>query len=131
MLILAPADMLIHCAAHVIADGDLSGGLRNLWDCHVLLKRTDVAALEERSRHHGLDAVVARAIRLADCLYGARQSRMSAADRLFLRALTARDDWGRTTRRFTRLMYTIRSHWLRMPPLMLARHLWVKWRRGN
>jgi len=23
----------------------------------------------------------------------------------------------------------VRSHWLRMPPLMLARHLWTKWRK--
>ena len=28
----------------------------------------------------------------------------------------------------------VRSHWLKMPPALLARHLWTKWRkrrRGN
>jgi hypothetical protein len=43
--------------------------------------------------------------------------------------MTARDGWGRPTRKFIRLIFYIRSHWLRMPPLMLARHLWTKWRK--
>src|SRR3546814_4591273 len=29
---LAPADRLVHAAAHLFADGDLAGGMRNLWD---------------------------------------------------------------------------------------------------
>ena len=28
---LSPADMIVHAAAHLFADGDLAGGLRNLW----------------------------------------------------------------------------------------------------
>src|SRR3546814_2665060 len=28
--------MACHCAAHMLADGDLQGGLRNLWDFHCL-----------------------------------------------------------------------------------------------
>ena len=35
--VLAPADMAVHCATHLIADGDLAGGLRNLWDMACLL----------------------------------------------------------------------------------------------
>jgi len=50
-------------------------------------------------------------------------------DRWFVRRLLARDGWGRQTRKFTQLGFYIRSHWLRMPPLMLARHLWTKWRK--
>ena len=30
--ILSPADIIVHAAAHLFADGDLAGGLRNLWD---------------------------------------------------------------------------------------------------
>jgi len=41
----------------------------------------------------------------------------------------ARDDWGRPIRPATRFAFYVRSHWLRMPPAMLARHLWTKWRR--
>ena len=36
--ILAPADMIVHAAAHLFADGDLAGGLRNLWDIDRLLR---------------------------------------------------------------------------------------------
>ena len=43
--------------------------------------------------------------------------------------LTARDGWGRQIRPVARLGFYVRSHWLRMPPLMLARHLWTKWRK--
>src|SRR5690606_31441543 len=34
--VLCPIDMACHCAAHMLADGDLQGGLRNLWDFHCL-----------------------------------------------------------------------------------------------
>jgi hypothetical protein len=73
---------------------------------------------------------VARALRLSSALYGT-PPRIGLADRLYLRRLTARDGWGRPIRRFTRLGFYIRSHWLRMPPMMLARHLWTKWRKGG
>ena len=36
--ILCPADIIIHAAAHLFADGDLAGGLRNLWDIDRLLR---------------------------------------------------------------------------------------------
>jgi Uncharacterised nucleotidyltransferase len=133
LMALSPADMAVHCAAHVMADGDLAGGLRNVYDFHHLAggRWDEVMA---RARHHGLHAATARAARLAHRLYGttapAELQRLTISDRLFLRALTARDDWGRPTRPFTRLAFYIRSHWLRMPPLMLARHLWTKWRKG-
>jgi hypothetical protein len=51
-------------------------------------------------------------------------------DALYLRRLLARDPWGRPSRKVTRLGFYVRSHWLRMPPAMLARHLWTKWRKG-
>jgi hypothetical protein len=139
LFILSPADMVIHCATHLIADGDLAGGLRNLWDLHCLLsefgKPVFWRALRDRAGHHGLWPDVLRAARLAHRLYRTdipaswRHSAMT--DRLFIRRLTARDGWGRSTRKITRLIFYIRSHGLRMPPLMLARHLWTKWRKAG
>jgi Uncharacterised nucleotidyltransferase len=138
LFILSPTDMVCHCAAHLIADGDLAGGLRNLWDMHCLLTEFGESAfwpaLRERAGHHGLWPAVHRAARLSHRLYRTdipdiwRSSAMT--DRLFIRCMTARDGWGRSTRKLTRLGFYIRSHWLRMPPLMLARHLWTKWRKG-
>jgi hypothetical protein len=126
---LSPNDMLVHAAAHLFADGDLAGGMRNLWDVHCLVEEFGTAGLAERAAHHGLLAEVARALRLAAALYG-EAARPTAADHFYLRRLTAREGWGRPTRPFTRLAFYVRSHWLRMPPAMLARHLWTKWRKS-
>jgi hypothetical protein len=126
-------DMICHAAAHLFADGDLSGGMRNLWDIHCLVDDFGVAGLAERARRHGLAPAVRRALRLSHALYDTQLpggwSRSGSDDALYLRRLTARDGWGRQTRPVTRLGFYVRSHWLRMPPLMLARHLWTKWRK--
>jgi len=131
--VLAPDDMIVHAAAHLFADGDLAGGLRNLWDIHCLLEEFGVDSLTARAQHHGLWSAVWRAARLANDLFGttipASWQVWDSGDPLVRRRLLARDDWGRPSRPVTRLGFYIRSHWLRMPPAMLARHLWIKWRR--
>ncbi|GAA0320638.1 nucleotidyltransferase family protein [Sphingomonas oligophenolica] len=125
---LSPNDMLVHAAAHLFADGDLAGGMRNLWDVHCLVDEFGTQGLAERAAHHGLAREAARALRLAAALYGDGAT-LRPADHAYLRRLTARDGWGRATRPVTRLGFYVRSHWLRMPPAMLARHLWTKWRK--
>ena len=134
MYVLAPADMICHAAAHLFADGDLAGGLRNLWDVHCLAEELGTAGLAARAAHHGLEAAVDRALRLAEQLYGAQPGTgrpLQGVDGWYLRRLLARDVWGRPTRRLTRLGFYMRGHWLRMPPMMLARHLFTKWRKGE
>jgi len=144
---LSGEDMICHAAAHLFADGDLSGGMRNLWDidqlCRELLDDDKAFCLSvyERAHEHGLLPHVRRAFRLASQLYdtpvtGYRSPiRVSLepepSDAAFLRRLTARDGWGRQIRPVTRLGFYVRSHGLRMPPLMLARHLWTKWRKES
>ncbi|ALJ13188.1 nucleotidyltransferase domain-containing protein [Sphingopyxis macrogoltabida] len=136
--VLCPADMMCHCAAHMLADGDLQGGLRNLWDFHCLTR--DFAAadpgfwgkLDARADLHGLRAPVRRAARLSRDLYGSDLPSgwdgQDPGDGRYRRRLLARDDWGRPTDFALQQAFYIRSHWLRMPPAMLARHLWTKWR---
>jgi hypothetical protein len=159
LAVLSPPDMIVHAAAHLFADGDLAGGLRNLWDIDRLLREFTERdgefwpALAERAARHDLLPAVARAVRLAHHLYatpvngcqtpisrpldnkqggagkiGVRH-RLAGADSFYLRRLLARDGWGRARRPVTRLGFYVRSHWLRMPPLMLARHLWTKARK--
>lgn len=133
---LSPADMIVHAAAHLFADGDLAGGLRNLWDIDRLLRQFAAeegfwARLDERARLHQLKPTVSLALRLSARLYGTPVDRALAgrdrlADRLFEARLLARNGWGQASRPALRLAFYIRSHWLRMPPLMLARHLIVK-----
>ncbi len=133
--VLCPEDMIIHAAAHLIADGDLAGGLRNLWDIDRLLRefaRVDGfwSRLDARAAMHQLCGPTRRAVRLAASLYGTPVpqpwARPHASDRLFQRRLLARDGWGRQIRPATRFGYFVRGHWMRMPPLMLARHLMRK-----
>jgi Uncharacterised nucleotidyltransferase len=144
--VFSPTHMVIHSAAHLFADGELDGGLRNLWDIHCLV--TEFAeqqpdfflSLTENASHHGLSQAVSRALRISRELYGTELGQYISTlktdygwnrqDKWYVMRLTARDNWGRGTRKFIRLIFYIRSHWLRMPPLMLAKHLWVKWRKG-
>ena len=144
--VLSPPAMLCHSAAHMLADGDLQGGLRNLWDIHCmtvgfLADDPDFyLTLMEEAHVHGLTDVVRRGLRLAQRLYGtplrSYRTPMTVefepewADQFYIRRLLARDDWGRMTRPLLEQVFYIRSHWLRMPPAMLAKHLWTKWRKG-
>jgi hypothetical protein len=134
--VLSPADMVVHSVAHLFADGDLAGGLRNLWDIDRMLRRFGReegfwTRLRQRAELHQLVPEVRRALRLASALYGTPAEagiagRRRASDRLFERRLLARNGWGQPIRKPLRLAFYVRSHWLRMPPLMLARHLWTK-----
>jgi len=134
--VLAPADMVIHSAAHLFADGDLAGGLRNLWDLDRLLREFGTRPgfwneLRGRARVHQLSDAVARSLRLAAAIFqtpvdDACAGKARFSDRLFRRRLLARNGWGQQTRPLTRLGFYVRSHWIRMPPWLLARHLWVK-----
>ena len=134
--ILSPPDMIIHAVAHLLADGDLAGGLRNLWDIDRLLRLFAASAdfwktLDRRAALHDMRQPLGLALRLADRIFATPvEPRLAGYDRmrdgLFARRLLARDGWGRSTRPINRLGFYVRSHWMRMPPLMLARHLWIK-----
>jgi hypothetical protein len=138
--ILSPEDMIIHAVAHLFADGDLAGGLRNLWDIDRLLREFRESEgfwdrLLVRAQRHQLPKSTARALRLSHHLFDtpieatwAMEARRG--DIFYLGRLLARDGWGRETRKLLRFAFYVRSHWIRMPPLKLAQHLWVKWRKG-
>lgn len=132
---LCHADMIVHAAAHLFADGELAGGLRNLWDIHALIGERGLDRLEERAALHGLSAAVDRALRLSHALYGTsvpeRCRRLPLLDHLYRWRLLARDGWGRERRKVLRMAFYIRSHLIRMPLPMLARHLWIKWRKAK
>ena len=137
LYVFSHADRAIHSATHLLADGELDGGLRNLWDIHCLLTECTQSnfwsELQSRATHHDLWPAVQRAARMAHRLYGtdipSGWRTKHWRDGYYIRRLTARDAWGRGTRPMLRLLFYVRSHWLRMPPLMLAGHLWVKWRK--
>lgn len=139
--VLSPEDMVVHAALHLFADGDLSGGLRNLWDIDRLTREfaerdeTFWLKLAARAAEHEAGAVVARAARQSYDLFATPVPEdwrtRDALDAFIRRRLLARDGWGRPTRPVTRFCFYVRSHWMRMPPMLLARHLLVKARRRD
>ena len=130
LYMLSAEDRVCHAVAHLLADGDLQGGLRNLWDIRCLLADVDLQALEARAARHGIAPHVRQAQRLAAAIYGAG-ARLTLWDRLVRARLLARNGWGQETRKLLVFAFFVRSHWLRMPPLMLVRHLFTKWRKGH
>lgn len=138
---LSPEDMICHAAAHLFADGDLAGGLRNLWDIDRLLRQfahetPDFwATLTARASRHQLGPAVKRAARLAHCLYATpvpvSWQRRALSDAPFVRRILARNDWGQETHAAERFAFYVRSHLLRMPLRQLLPHLATKWRKRS
>ena len=145
---LAPHDMVLHSAVHLFSEGEMQHGLRDLLDIHRLLLHFGAApgfweALPARAQQLELARPLFYALRYAARLLGtavpsAVMAEASAAgrparpvlalmDRLFLRALLPPHPScaDRATPAALAALY-LRSNWLRMPPLMLARHLFHK-----
>jgi hypothetical protein len=147
LYVLAPADMVLHSAVHLFYDGELDHGLRDLVDIHRLLLEFGPtpgfwAMLPARAVELELSRPLFYALRHASRLLAtpvpaeviaaadvARPNRLLLAvmDQLFDRALlpvhASCSDALTGTARF--LLY-VRANWLRMPPLLLARHLFYK-----
>ena len=144
---LAPADMVLHSAAHLFLNEELSSGLRDLADLDSLLRHFGqdpgfwnelVARARELDLARPLYYAVRYATRILETLLPVQMVEASDGggpptllrplmDGLFLRAL--RPDHVCAADRFTALARSalyVRAHWLRMPPLLLARHLTVK-----
>ena len=138
---LSPEGMLIHAVAHLFADGDLQGGLRNLWDIDRLVREFSDAGdfwqrLHQCSAKHSLTPYLSRALRLSHHLFETPVDPWLAweprrGDVFYMSRLLARNGWGQETRKILRFAFYVRSHWIRMPPLKLARHLFTKWRKGQ
>ncbi len=139
LMMLSREDMICHAAAHLIADGDLAGGLRNLWDIDRLLRQFASDApdvwdrLATRANHHDLGSAVARAVRLAHRIYATPipndWHKGARSDAVFVRRLLARNGWGQETHGVNRFAFYVRSHLLRMPLRQLLPHLATKWRK--
>jgi Uncharacterised nucleotidyltransferase len=136
--VLSPEDMIVHAAAHLFADGDMAGGLRNLWDIDRLLSEYDSpefwARLHARVHVHGLAEAVTRSLRLCAELLETpipkQHDRWHRQDKWYRARILARDGWGRQERPLFRFVFYLRAHLIRMPLHLLIPHLWTKWRKG-
>lgn len=141
---LCDADMLLHVAAHMFQDGFLDRGLRELSDIDGLLRTFGARAefwdeLVQRAPEMDLQRPLFYALRYASLhlgssvpqrVLGASQSwrppspLLVAMDAVVSKALLPRPLTHSSVRASSsRWLLYMRSHWLRMPPAMLARHL--------
>jgi hypothetical protein len=145
--VFAPADMVLHSAVHLFHEGELHNGLRDLVDIDSLLRHFSNLPsfwpeLVERAKELELTRSLYYALRYAaqilhtpipsEAMEAARIGRpgrltLTLMDALFSRALMpdhpSCSDWLTGTARW---MLYVRANWLRMPPLLLARHLFHK-----
>ena len=142
---LAPHDMVLHSAVHLFSEGEMQHGLRDLLDIHRLLLHFGATpgfweALPARALQLQLERPLFYALRYAASLLGTfvppavmaeaavagqpATPLLALMDGLFLRALLPPHPScaERVTPAVLAALY-LRSNWLRMPPLMLARHL--------
>jgi hypothetical protein len=147
LTVLAPADMVLHSAVHLFNDGEFDNGLRDLIDIHRLLKHFGGSpafwtVLTDRAQELDLTRPLFYALRYAKLfLHTPVPSHTAAAaevgrpgeltlalmDQLLPRVLAP--NHASCTDQLTgvaRYLLYLRGNWLRMPPLLLARHLFHK-----
>lgn len=141
------ADLFVHAALHCFYDGDFTAALRSFLDLRDLIKaaqETQDHALERilvRADVHGAQRPVADALFLlakmddlelasTQAAYVSRHSRPKSLQRFFFWAIEQRsfkaqpfryrDPW------LAHFALYARSHWITMPPVMLAKHTLVR-----
>ena len=144
---LAPADMVLHSAVHLFYDGEFDNGLRDLVDLHRLLSEFGtVSGFWDTLPARAVELQLARplfyalrycaallhtavppAVLAASAAAAPNRALLALMDALFLRGLQpahASADDGLSA--MARGMLYVRGNWLRMPPLLLTRHLFHK-----
>ncbi len=144
--VLCPADMVLHSSVHLFTE-EFTLGLRQLADLHDLLEyfgKTERfwGELLDRSRLHGLDRILyyllrySRRVFQTDIPTYAERAAQAHGPHIIVRAIMdmlvmsalkpSAPGESRPGRAVALWLLYIRSHWLKMPPLLLIRHLFVK-----
>jgi hypothetical protein len=153
--VLAPADMVLHALVHLFLEGDADEGLRlrDLVDVHDLLcyhgqEPGFWAGLGLRARELGFERLLFYGLHHAHRLFGTPippdvlQKLEDVAPPWLIRKLMdhlihltllpGHPDYPSRWAALGRFLMHIRAHWLRMPPVLLARHLsykaWLRFR---
>lgn len=145
--VLAPEDMILHSMAHLFLNEELSHGLRDLSDLDLLLRHFSTArgfwqALLSRAQELTLSRPLFYGLRHVTTILGTpvpstilRESEKDAPPQVILQLMDGlwrralRSPHPTTADKLTPLALKslyVRAHWLRMPPLLLARHLLTK-----
>ena len=144
--VLCPADMVLHSAVHLFNE-EYFWGLRDLADLHDLLEYFGKTEgfwddLLDRSRLHGLDRILYYLLRYTRRLFGTlipdyvEKAAQTHAPHMIVRVIMdvlvlsalkpSAPGQSHPGRAIALFFLRIHSHWLKMPPLLLARHLTIK-----
>ena len=147
LLVLGPADMVLHSAVHLFHDGEFDHGLRDLVDIDALLRHFGSRSefwneLVQRAEEMQLSRPLFYALRYAERFLktpvptSARQAANAAKpnplllhcmDALFRRGIVGGEPWNpEHPALLSHFLLYVRANALRMPPLLLARHLFHK-----
>ncbi|WP_274601269.1 nucleotidyltransferase domain-containing protein [Halorhodospira halophila] len=144
----APRHLVLHAIVHLFSETDWDRGLRDLYDIHTLIEHYEaqhgvvfweellneaealqVAWLMEpaiRCCQHRFGTLVPESVerRLHD--HAASLPARWVSRRMFHHALNGRVSATPWVDALARALVFLRGHWLKMPPLLLARHLFYK-----
>ncbi|MEN9538425.1 MAG: hypothetical protein RLZZ126_660 [Pseudomonadota bacterium] len=129
--VLAPIDRIIHCALHLIQEGESKKLLRDLWDLHLLGEQhaqADSEPVLQRARALGVERLVGTAVAAAQSVFGALPhgaTEVAAAGWLKWVLVSAavsriRPSWQGNLAQWLLLAH---SHWIKMPLRILVPHL--------
>lgn len=141
--VLAPTDMVLHSSCHLLQSGELDTSLRDLIDLDVLIRHFGLETnfweeLGTRAVALGVERPLYYGLRFADRLLGTpvpveaigaieraaplRAVRL-AMDVLVTEAIVPGHPIRPRRMLLARGLLSVRHHWLRMPPLLLVRHV--------
>lgn len=147
LYVLAPHDMVLHSMTHLFMNDDMQHALRDLSDLNLLLRHFGAAegfwpGLVPRAAEldllrplyyglrqavHTFQTPVPPAVLAAIATHAPRPLTLALMDSIWRRVLRSPHRGAAAPLSATALFALyLRGHWLRMPPLMLARHLAVK-----
>lgn len=131
-------DLVLHAASHLLLNSEFDRGLRDLWDIDILMRHFGVSkpdfgeAVLQRAEHVGLGRVVRQAFTLCARLFGTPLPQRALSERgpvmklLYAAIDTRHPDTRSSWQSLADQLLLYRELNLRLPPTLLARHLWHK-----
>lgn len=131
-------DLVLHAASHLLLNSEFDRGLRDLWDIDILMRHFGESAPDfgqavlERADRVGLGRVVRQAFTLCTRLFGTPLPQRALNERgLVMKLLAAaigtrHPDTSSSWQTLADQLLLYRELSLRLPPTLLARHLWHK-----
>lgn len=139
IFVLSPNDRVIHCALHLLQEGEPKKLLRDLYDLYLLVsqhlpKESDIQQLGQRASELGVETLVMTALAASSEIFALHHAVIASQNRL-LRVCVVRAALGQEVKssgmqqwlcHWAGIAVLAHSHWMKMPLRMLVPHLFHK-----